>query len=430
MIKLVMRSRWYQHLLKQFESVFSGQTAVLQKLEDIRQEVERTKELQKNVEELKFKLESSLTVIGAQQEEITQLRRQASDTHGYLENIVSWLSGEISSDRQQVIDIQGRMDQLRRQASDTHGYLENIVNWLSEEITSNRQQTTAIQDGINGLSRQVAASHQYLQDVQLWLENIFYDLKREPLPVEQERKSPAYGRMEQIRGLLRLRDVTNVGLVRIGREHDGGYLMADDFHPGMAAYSFGICDDVSWDKDMVERGIECFMYDHTIDALPEEHELFHWSREGICGNEPVENCRTLGEFVKRNGHEGRKDLILKMDVEGAEWDAIAAAGKETLEQFSQIVFELHDMNSASAFESILRVLRKLSETHQPVWVHGNNFADYVRCGDMVMPNALEVLFVRKSDHSFTDSMHFYPLEEDMPNNAFRSDIALGVWNKV
>lgn len=391
MIKLVMRSRWYQHLLKQFESVFSGQTAVLQKLEDIRQEVERTKELQKNVEELKFKLESSLTVIGAQQEEITQLRRQASDTHGYL---------------------------------------ENIVNWLSEEITSNRQQTTAIQDGINGLSRQVAASHQYLQDVQLWLENIFYDLKREPLPVEQERKSPAYGRMEQIRGLLRLRDVTNVGLVRIGREHDGGYLMADDFHPGMAAYSFGICDDVSWDKDMVERGIECFMYDHTIDALPEEHELFHWSREGICGNEPVENCRTLGEFVKRNGHEGRKDLILKMDVEGAEWDAIAAAGKETLEQFSQIVFELHDMNSASAFESILRVLRKLSETHQPVWVHGNNFADYVRCGDMVMPNALEVLFVRKSDHSFTDSMHFYPLEEDMPNNAFRSDIALGVWNKV
>jgi len=391
MIKLVMRSRWYQHLLKQFESVFFGQTAVLQKLEDIRQEVERTKELQKNVEELKFKLESSLTVIGAQQEEITQLRRQASDTHGYL---------------------------------------ENIVNGLSEEITSNRQQTTAIQDGINGLSRQVAHSQQYLQDVQLWLENIFYDLKREPLPVEQERKSPAYGRMEQIRGLLRLRDVTNAGLVRIGREHDGGYLMADDFHPGMAAYSFGICDDVSWDKDMVERGIECFMYDHTIDALPEEHELFHWSREGICGNEPVENCRTLGEFVKRNGHEGRKDLILKMDVEGAEWDAIDATGKETLEQFSQIVFELHDMNSASAFESILRVLRKLSETHQPVWVHGNNFADYVRCGDMVMPNALKVLFVRKSDHSFTDSMHFYPLEEDMPNNAFRSDIALGVWNKV
>ena len=103
-----------------------------------------------------------------------------------------------------------------------------------------------------------------------------------PFSPEVEKNSPAYRRFSRLHGLLHLQDVAEGQLIRTGRPHDGGYLMLDEFKPGMIAYSFGICDDVSWDKSMVERGIECFMYDHTIERLPEEHHLFHWPRKAYA----------------------------------------------------------------------------------------------------------------------------------------------------
>lgn len=260
------------------------------------------------------------------------------------------------------------------------------------------------------------------------IEKKLYRLQQQPFPLEIEEKSSEYQRLLRLHKLLYLRDVEDGSFIRIGREHDGGYLMLDEFCPDMVAYSFGICDDVSWDKAIAEKGIACFMYDHTINRLPEEHELFHWSQEGICDVDKVEHCSTLETFIKRNGHEGRTDLILKMDVEGAEWNAIAATDSSTLAQFSQMVFELHDMYSSSLHGKICKFLSKINKTHQPVYVHGNNWADYERTGNLVMPWALEVLYLRKSDHNFRESAHFYPLEQDMPNNADFSDIRLGVWN--
>lgn len=260
------------------------------------------------------------------------------------------------------------------------------------------------------------------------MRNDFYQWSQRPFELDIEKKSCEYQRLLRLHQLLHLRDVEGGTLVRIGRENDGGYCMLDEFCPGMIAYSFGISNDVSWDKDMAERGIKCYMYDHTIDNLPEEHEFFHWTKEGICGAKEVEHCRTLETFIKSNGHGERNDLILKMDVEGAEWDAVAATDSSILELFSQIVFELHDVYSSKHHNEICSFLSKLDETHQPVYVHGNNWADYERVGDLVMPWALEVLYIRKSDHKFRESAHFYPLEQDMPNKTDRRDIRLGVWN--
>ncbi|MDR2776538.1 MAG: hypothetical protein LBB17_00620 [Puniceicoccales bacterium] len=57
------------------------------------------------------------------------------------------------------------------------------------------------------------------------------------------------------------KDVVDKNLVRIGCDHDGGYIMVDDFGKCDAAYSFGIGNDVSWDLDIAKRGIDVFMYD-------------------------------------------------------------------------------------------------------------------------------------------------------------------------
>ena len=67
---------------------------------------------------------------------------------------------------------------------------------------------------------------------------------------------------------LSCKSVANGEYIRIGRRNDGGYVMLNEFDGKIAAYSFGICDDVSWDSDIASRNIPCYMYDHTIEALP------------------------------------------------------------------------------------------------------------------------------------------------------------------
>lgn len=81
---------------------------------------------------------------------------------------------------------------------------------------------------------------------------------------------------EELHELLHLAKINGAALVRIGKDNDGGYIMPDDFgSDDKIAYSFGINDDVSWDKAMASRGYDVFMYDHTIDGLPEENPRFH-----------------------------------------------------------------------------------------------------------------------------------------------------------
>ncbi|MBR1579098.1 MAG: hypothetical protein IJ668_01145 [Selenomonadaceae bacterium] len=45
-------------------------------------------------------------------------------------------------------------------------------------------------------------------------------------------------------------DVPNPRYIRLGRAHDGGYVMLDDFSGVKNAYSAGISNDVSWDVSL------------------------------------------------------------------------------------------------------------------------------------------------------------------------------------
>lgn len=186
----------------------------------------------------------------------------------------------------------------------------------------------------------------------------------------------------ELQDLLRIAKVEGFNLVRTGREHDGGYILLDDFCEGGIAYSFGISNDVSWDKDMASRGYDVFMYDHTINGLPEENARFHWFRQGIAdGTTQDERLKTLNELIRNNHHEDKNNMILKMDVEGAEWGFLQNVSSDTLAQFSQMTFEFHNITKHDKPELVLEAFMKINRTHQLIHIHANNFAGYIAFGD-------------------------------------------------
>ena len=232
-------------------------------------------------------------------------------------------------------------------------------------------------------------------------------------------KGYVYDRIRSITDRLRVFDAP-VSYIRTGRDYDGGYVMADCFSDCTVAYSLGICDDVSWDKDMAERNIDVYMYDHTIDGLPEQDTRFHFFKTGLAG-EDSGNLKTLGTIIRENDHENNKNMILKMDIEGWEWEVINQT--DCISQFSQIAVELHGLCDFDN-KNIIPALDKLNETHIPVHIHANNCSPVMFFGGLVLPDALEVTYLRKTDFEFSENTRSFPTELDMVNDPSKPEIIL------
>ena len=245
-------------------------------------------------------------------------------------------------------------------------------------------------------------------------------------------QKPSRDYYEEIHELLHISKINGAELVRIGKDNDGGYIMPDDFESDdKIAYSFGISTDVSWDKDMASRGYDVFMYDHTIDSLPEENPHFHWSKLGISDGTSNDNrLKTLDELIKANHHEDKHNMLLKMDVEGAEWGFFEQVSSETLSQFSQMTFEFHDMINHTNPELVLDVFRKINRTHQLIHIHANNNGKYyISFGHKIFCRYPELTYVLRDKYTFCENYDVnLPLSIDEVNNTSAPEIELGRWN--
>lgn len=241
-------------------------------------------------------------------------------------------------------------------------------------------------------------------------------------------------RARTVLGLLRPMYVLDGRLVRRGRPNDGGYVMLDDEGRDGIAYSLGISDDVSWDLEMAQLGCTIFQYDHTVPGPPVADPRFHFARTGIAAEASADGVfRTLDSLVEENGHAARDDMILKMDIKGHEWDVLAALAPGKRRLFSQILLEMHRfvrIDDEAHYEKVVAVLRALNEDHQCIHVHANNYGWIGMLGGVMMPDTLEVTFVRRAGHRFGPCFRSFPTDLDMPCNPDAADIFLGPLGQI
>jgi hypothetical protein len=187
----------------------------------------------------------------------------------------------------------------------------------------------------------------------------------------------------------------NCILKRFGDAHDGGYLMCENLMREVkSAYSYGIggrdqwgCD-VSRQYDLLVHEYDCF---DTRKPLCDGGKLiFH---EECIGEKYFLSDKKLFDHLKNQVAKNRDDhrkLLVKMDVEGSEWDAFWATPDEILNDIDQLVVEFHGVDQLK----YIQVLKKLKRLFYLVNVHYNNYS----CGNQMQPVpawAYEVLFVNK-----------------------------------
>ena len=227
--------------------------------------------------------------------------------------------------------------------------------------------------------------------------------------------------------LLEVQSVT-CGKIRIGGPHDGGYVMANDFEANQIAYSIGVGPQVQWDVEMAGRGLVIHQYDHTVPGLPEEHPTFRYTPLGIAPDLLHPDLITLDEMLARNGHATVSNMLLKIDVEGAEWDVFDSMDHATLAKFDQIVVEFHGLEylGMDTFrERCNRVFRKLNFHHVPVHIHANNYSAIHTLENIPVPGVVELSYCLRSRFTFTPSEEIFPTPLDQPCRAEAADIFLG-----
>ena len=131
---------------------------------------------------------------------------------------------------------------------------------------------------------------------------------------------PVRARQDEVLAVMRLlRPQRALGTtkVRIGSEHDGGYVMLDDFQGLDRALSFGVCDNDSWDLQVAERGIPVEQFDHSVEEAPSNHELLHfhkkkghplpWTRPGYIAGLAIAAFHGGGSgHLVEDRHRGRR----------------------------------------------------------------------------------------------------------------------------
>jgi hypothetical protein len=174
-----------------------------------------------------------------------------------------------------------------------------------------------------------------------------------------------------------------------------------------------------------------WQFDHTVTRSPKRNAQFVFHRKRVVATPGADNDVSLAQILASDELASDRDVIVKMDIEGGEWEAIVNLEPAVLARIRQFVVECHNLDHFAQRPwrtTALQALQNLTAQHVCVHIHGNNFQPFVVVGGIPFPDTFEATFIRRSDHSVTPSAMSFPTELDQPTNPKRADHYLGRWD--
>lgn len=187
-------------------------------------------------------------------------------------------------------------------------------------------------------------------------------------------------------------------LIRIGGQGDGGYLIPDDLDGISACFSPGVDVTSTFEEELAEKyNIKSFMADFSVDNPPIKNDLFHFEKK-FLGNVNSDKFMRLEDWVNNNINQNdNSDLLLQMDIEGAEYGVLIDTPLEILKRFRIIAVEFHFLNmifNKHAFIMMEAVFDKLGHNFTVAHIHPNNSRPILKKGSIEIPELLEITFLR------------------------------------
>lgn len=215
-------------------------------------------------------------------------------------------------------------------------------------------------------------------------------------------------------------------LIRAGSEADGGYLVPNDLI-GISKIISGGCDtDWSFEKFFLEKyQIESIIIDRIAkiprDLSPRIEYIDAWLGEGNS-TEFVSLVSILDKIAEAKENE----LLLKLDIEGAEFSELNRIAENDLKKFRILVIEFHGLDrivNREFYSSVVSpVFRKIVKNFDLVHSHANNCCGAIKIHGLLIPRVMELTFHNRSRRLDPLKPRKIPHQLDAPNDPTKLDI--------
>jgi hypothetical protein len=218
---------------------------------------------------------------------------------------------------------------------------------------------------------------------------------------------------------------------RVGRDNDGGYILADLPGEYDMLISGGISGDISFEQHFLDRfkNISCYAFDGTINELPQKDDRITFIKKNL-GKENSDELCNLNEYLRRG-----KNIFMKIDIEGHEFRLFPSILPEYFSNIKQLILEIHTPADIQLHPSyfqglgdiktpeLFKLMKLINKTHTLVHFHGNNGCNMQKIFNIPFPHVFECTFIRNdfiNEKVLNDEP--FPTSLDMKNITYLPDL--------
>jgi len=206
-------------------------------------------------------------------------------------------------------------------------------------------------------------------------------------------------RIDLIRQLISPKRFPSKWTKRMGDSPDGGYYVPILNKNSFVTISCGAGTDISFDSDMSKYG-PVFLYDGTVDSpLLNSDNIFFFNKN--ISLELSDNSTTLESILIEvfSRYSFPFDLVVKMDIEGDEWDILESLPDSFASKIYTLIVEFHNLSLIEddiKFDQYSATLKQLSNFFVPIYFRPNNFGGLIISEKNALPEYFEVTYISKN----------------------------------
>jgi hypothetical protein len=219
---------------------------------------------------------------------------------------------------------------------------------------------------------------------------------------------------------------SGVPLIRLGGNGDGGYLIPDDLDGIEYCFSPGVNRTADFENALANRGIRSFLADYSVEQPPLMRPEFVFDRKFI-GAWDDQVYMTMASWKHRHLPDYDGELLVQMDIEGAEYEVILNTPSDLLRSVRILVVELHSLErmfDPFAYRIIKACMDKLLRQFFVVHAHPNNCSGITAYDGIEIPHVVELTLYNRARATPGASCDKFPHRLDVDNCPERPAMAL------
>ena len=182
---------------------------------------------------------------------------------------------------------------------------------------------------------------------------------------------------------------------RVGGHADGSYVVPIEIlGKNSFLISGGIEDNNEFEIFVASRGITGIQIDNSISKPPKNHPNLKFLNAtlGDIDKDGHVSLETLINKIPRN-----KQILLKIDIEGGEIEALGGLSTKNLKRIDCLVMELHNLGSiTSKNDKIYKLLNRLYKANlRSIFIQANNACLTYTLAGTLIPDNIEITYVKK-----------------------------------